>query len=204
MACQVADGMAFLSTVPNPKIIHRDLAARNCMVNKDVIVKIGDFGLARDLDYAEDYYRMKGRDHMPIRWMSPESLTDAVFSTASDVWAFGVVLWEMVTLAEQPYQGLTNEEVLNMVRNGRTMEIPINCPELIAQIMANCWRFDPHDRPSFIDISRMLLDFANDEFRKNSFVTSNLCQRLLARLDVESAEAVVPIEVAERMPLQVS
>ena len=104
MAIQVADGMAYLSTVPNPKIIHRDLAARNCMVNDKVIVKIGDFGLARDLCYAQDYYRMNGKDWLPVRWMSPESLRDSVFSSASDVWAYGVVLWEMVTLAEQPYQ----------------------------------------------------------------------------------------------------
>ena len=133
MAIQVADGMAYLSTVPNPKIIHRDLAARNCMVNDRVIVKIGDFGLARDLCYAQDYYRMNGKDWLPVRWMSPESLRDSVFSSASDVWAYGVVLWEMVTLGEQPYQGLNNEEVLNFVKNRRTMEIPKNCPELISR-----------------------------------------------------------------------
>ena len=91
MALQVADGMAYLSTVPNPKIVHRDLAARNCMVNANLVVKIGDFGLARDLDYAEDYYRMRGRDRMPIRWMAPESIRDNMFTTSSDIWAYGMV-----------------------------------------------------------------------------------------------------------------
>ena len=85
MAIQVADGMAYLSNVPEPKIIHRDLAARNCMVNGKLVVKIGDFGLARDLCYAQDYYRMHGKDWMPVRWMAPESLVDNVFSYASDV-----------------------------------------------------------------------------------------------------------------------
>jgi serine/threonine protein kinase len=113
MAIQVADGMAYLSTIPSPKIIHRDLAARNCMVNQDLVVKIGDFGLARNLTYAEDYYRKVGRGMLPFRWMAPESLVDGIFTTASDVWSYGVVLWEMVTLAEQPYQGYNNDQVLS-------------------------------------------------------------------------------------------
>ena len=184
MALQVADGMAYLSTVPNPKIVHRDLAARNCMVNANLVVKIGDFGLARDLDYAEDYYRMRGRDRMPIRWMAPESIRDNMFTTSSDIWAYGMVnyfnisfsrkisgkthfrswmdfyvktkiylfqvLWEMVTLGEQPYQGLSNEEVVQCVRNGETNGTPRNCPEQIGSLMETCWRFDPDNRPNFL------------------------------------------------------
>ncbi len=205
MAIQVADGMAYLSTVPNPRIIHRDLAARNCMVNDQKIVKIGDFGLARDLMYAQDYYRMNGVDWLPVRWMSPESLRDSVFSTATDVWAYGVVLWEMVTLAEQPYQGLSNDEVLNFVKNRRTMEIPRKCPEMIANLMKRCWEYDPDDRPTFVRICQDLLEHANEEFRRNSFITSALCERVLQRQELASAgdnTDELPIDVAERAPLQ--
>lgn len=203
MAIQVADGMAYLSTVPNPKIIHRDLAARNCMVNDRTIVKIGDFGLARDLCYAEDYYRMNGKDWLPVRWMAPESLVDSVFSSASDVWAYGVVLWEMITLAEHPYQGLSNDEVLNWVKNHRTMEIPLNCPELIATLMRNCWAFNADDRPSFVQICQQLLEYANDEFRRNSFITSSLCRSILHETNMASGDQdELPIEDAERAPLR--
>ena len=100
---------------------------------------------------------MNGKDWLPVRWMSPESLRDSVFSSASDVWAYGVVLWEMVTLAEQPYQGLSNDEVLNFVKERRTMTIPNRCPELIASLMKSCWAFDADDRPSFIQICQQLL-----------------------------------------------
>ena len=105
MAIEIADGMAYLSTnkSPNP-IVHCDLAARNCLVSDPPIIKIGDFGMAHEV-YA-DYYKKGNPGMMPVRWMAPETLRDGKFSSASDVWSFGVVLWEMVTLAEQPYQGI--------------------------------------------------------------------------------------------------
>ena len=90
--------MEYLAT---KKVMHGDLACRTILLAADNVVKICDFGLARDVTYAQDYYRMNGKDWLPVRWMSPESLRDSVFSSASDVWAYGVVLWEMVTLAEQ-------------------------------------------------------------------------------------------------------
>ena len=93
---------------------------------------------------------MHGKDWMPVRWMAPESLVDNVFSYASDVWAYGVVLWELVTLAQQPYQGMSNEEVLNFVKNGNTEKVPSGTPEIIANLMRDCWRFEASDRPTFI------------------------------------------------------
>ncbi|KAH0620064.1 hypothetical protein JD844_014615 [Phrynosoma platyrhinos] len=127
MAGEIADGMAYLNA---NKFVHRDLAARNCMVAEDFTVKIGDFGMTRDI-YETDYYRKGGKGLLPVRWMSPESLKDGVFTTHSDVWSFGVVLWEIATLAEQPYQGMSNEQVLRFVMEGGLLEKPDNCPDML-------------------------------------------------------------------------
>ena len=97
---------------------HRDLAARNCMVAGDNTVKVGDLGLARDV-YLTNHYHSNSRGPVPIRWMAPESIFDREFTSASDVWSFGVVLWEIVTLAEHPFPGLSNEEVLSHVKRGK-------------------------------------------------------------------------------------
>ncbi|XP_027754903.1 proto-oncogene tyrosine-protein kinase ROS isoform X1 [Empidonax traillii] len=134
--------------------IHRDLAARNCLVSEKEyesssrIVKIGDFGLARDV-YKNDYYRKRGEGLLPVRWMAPESLIDGVFTNHSDVWAFGILVWETLTLGQQPYPGLSNTEVLHHVRSGGRLESPNNCPDDLCDLMTRCWSQEPHNRPTF-------------------------------------------------------
>uniref|UniRef100_A0A672Z4T5 Tyrosine-protein kinase receptor n=1 Tax=Sphaeramia orbicularis TaxID=375764 RepID=A0A672Z4T5_9TELE len=168
MAGQIADGMAYLNA---NKFVHRDLAARNCMVAEDFTVKIGDFGMTRDI-YETDYYRKGGKGLLPVRWMSPESLKDGVFTTNSDVWSFGVVLWEIATLAEQPYQGLSNEQVLRFVMEGGLLEKPQNCPDMLFELMRMCWQYNPKMRPAFVEIISSVKDELEPSFREVSFFYS--------------------------------
>ncbi|NWX43370.1 ROS1 kinase, partial [Steatornis caripensis] len=141
--------------------IHRDLAARNCLVSQKEyesssrVVKIGDFGLARDI-YKNDYYRKRGEGLLPVRWMAPESLIDGVFTNCSDVWAFGVLMWETLTLGQQPYPGFSNREVLHHVQSGGRLESPNNCPDDLCVLMTRCWAQEPHNRPTFFCIQDKL------------------------------------------------
>ncbi|KAL5011108.1 hypothetical protein ScPMuIL_013413 [Solemya velum] len=155
----VARGCEYLEDM---HFVHRDLAARNCLVSSkdpaEMVVKIGDFGLARDI-YKQDYYRKEGEGLLPVRWMSPESLVDGVFTTESDIWAFGVLMWEVVTFGQQPYPARTNIEVLHFVRSGGRLDRPESCPEELYQLMCKCWSYASEDRPAFSYFLQQLENF---------------------------------------------
>ncbi|XP_028830207.1 muscle, skeletal receptor tyrosine-protein kinase isoform X1 [Denticeps clupeoides] len=149
---QVAAGMAYLS---ERKFVHRDLATRNCLVGENMVVKIADFGLSRNI-YSADYYKANENDAIPIRWMPPESIFYNRYTTESDVWAYGVVLWEIFSHGMQPYYGMAHEEVIYYVRDGNILTMPENCPLELYSLMRLCWSTHPTDRPSFTSIHRIL------------------------------------------------
>ncbi|VDN21727.1 unnamed protein product, partial [Gongylonema pulchrum] len=179
-ASQIADGMGYLEAL---KFCHPDMLVSgelyvrrvNCLkafVNEFDTVKIGDFGMARDVYYHE-YYRPGGRRLMPVRWLAPESLLDGKFTLKSDVWSYGIVLYEMLTLAQQPYKGIANDEVFDYIGvQKRIMAKPTECPDFWYDLMARCWKFNARDRPTFAQIVFILqrhaeeVGFHDEEFQE--------------------------------------
>ncbi|XP_029316451.1 tyrosine-protein kinase receptor TYRO3 [Cottoperca gobio] len=141
----ISQGMKYLSS---RSIIHRDLAARNCMLNENMTVCVADFGLSKKI-YSGDYYRQGSVSKLPVKWIALESLADNVYTTQSDVWAFGVTMWEIMTRGQTPYPGVENSEIYEYLIKGERLKKPPDCRDDIYEIMHSCWSPVPKCRPSF-------------------------------------------------------
>uniref|UniRef100_A0A8C7GTH5 receptor protein-tyrosine kinase n=1 Tax=Oncorhynchus kisutch TaxID=8019 RepID=A0A8C7GTH5_ONCKI len=148
----IAMGMEYLS---GRNFLHRDLAARNCMLRDDMTVCVADFGLSKKI-YSGDYYRQGRIAKMPVKWIAVESLADRVFTVKSDVWAFGVTMWEIATRGMTPYPGIQNHEIYDYLLLGHRLKQPTDCLDELYEIMYSCWRADLLDRPVFTQVRELL------------------------------------------------
>lgn len=148
----ICSGMEYLSS---KNFIHRDLATRNCMLHEDMTVCVADFGLSKKI-YSGDYYRQGCASKLPVKWLALESLADNVYTVYSDVWAFGITLWEIVTLGQTPYAGIENSEIYSYLIAGNRLKQPPDCLDEVYEMMCQCWITEPKRRPCFTDLKRRL------------------------------------------------
>ncbi|NXU76977.1 ROR1 kinase, partial [Oreotrochilus melanogaster] len=152
IAVQIAAGMEYLAS---HFFVHKDLAARNILIGEQLHVKISDLGLSREI-YSADYYRVQNKSLLPIRWMPPEAIMYGKFSSDSDIWSFGVVLWEIFSFGLQPYYGFSNQEVIEMIRKRQLLPCSEDCPPRMYSLMTECWHDLPSRRPRFKEIHARL------------------------------------------------
>lgn len=153
---QVSMGMQYLES---KNFVHRDLAARNVLLVTESFAKISDFGMSRALGLGKDYYKAKTGSKWPLKWFAPECIYYFKFSTKSDVWAFGVTLWEALNYGAKPYEGMDSIEILRFLNSNdksQRLQPPINTPPVIKDLLTRCWSYFPENRPTFAQIVQTL------------------------------------------------
>ncbi|MEE6482512.1 hypothetical protein FKM82_013259 [Ascaphus truei] len=151
----IAAGMKYLADM---NYVHRDLAARNILVNSNLVCKVSDFGLSRFLedDTSDPTYTSALGGKIPIRWTAPEAIQYRKFTSASDVWSYGIVMWEVMSYGERPYWDMTNQDVINAIEQDYRLPPPMDCPNALHQLMLDCWQKDRNHRPKFGQIVNTL------------------------------------------------
>ncbi|PIO38178.1 hypothetical protein AB205_0199640 [Aquarana catesbeiana] len=150
---QIAQGMSFLAS---KNCIHRDVAARNVLITQGRTAKICDFGLARDIENDSNYV-VKGNARLPVKWMAPESIFDCIYTVQSDVWSYGILLWEIFSLGRSPYPGIiVNRKFYKMIKEGYKMDCPDYSPLELYRLMKACWDLEPTKRPTFSQITDLI------------------------------------------------
>jgi proto-oncogene tyrosine-protein kinase Ret len=201
-AFQISSGMEYLSSIG---VIHRDLACRNILVGEQKMLKICDFGLARE----NDLYIKTTAGKLPLRWMAIESITERIFTSKSDVWSFGVTLWEIATLGGCPYPAVTNHSLVDYIWSGNRLEKPNNCSMDVYQVMLQCWKASPDDRPSFMELRCLFEGMVNreknyidinDEFLPY-YPMSAVCDTTGDSLDAPNGGMVSPTPMDYEIPL---
>ncbi|XP_026139748.1 focal adhesion kinase 1 isoform X6 [Carassius auratus] len=194
---QLSTALAYLES---KRFVHRDIAARNVLVSSVDCVKLGDFGLSRYMEDSSYYKASKGK--LPIKWMAPESINFRRFTSASDVWMFGVCMWEILMYGVKPFQGVKNNDVIGRIENGERLAMPPNCPPTLYSLMTKCWAYDPSKRPRFTELKGQLSTILAEE-KAQQEERSRMEMRRQVPVSWDSAGSdEAPPKPSRRRPLQ--